>query len=87
MDVTVFFNKMAEQGVLGIICGLSIVGMVMLYKEVRALMKESKEEAKASTDKAWAALNAATEVQRAGNVAIQQLKEIVDAAILRGGGK
>lgn len=87
MDISVLFSKFADQGVLGIICGLAIYGCVALYKEVRTLMKESKEETKASTDKAWTALNAATEVQRAGNEAIKQLKEIVDAAILKGGGK
>ncbi len=84
MDVSVFFNKLAEQGVLGIICGLSIVGMIMLYKEVRKLMQEQKDDYKSSTDKAWAALNAATDAQKANTTAMAQLKEIVDAAILKG---
>jgi hypothetical protein len=43
-------SKLADAGVLGIVLALSIVGNVLLYKEIKSLQEKRVEDAKAVRD-------------------------------------
>lgn len=81
-EVTSLVQEMLKLGPIGAIFCAGAWFWWQLYNENRGIRKEQLTDARADTEKVLTALNAATEAQKAGTIAMAQLKDVVEKTVI-----